>query len=37
MGKITKNDFSIVAENLIMKITTNHNFATMVTGHGRVN
>jgi len=29
--------FPIVAERLKMKITTTHNFTTMVTGHGNVN
>ena len=35
--KITKDYFPIVAERLKMKITTTHNFTTMVTGHGNVN
>jgi hypothetical protein len=35
-GKITKDYVSIVAERLKMKITTTHNFTTMVTGHGNI-
>jgi hypothetical protein len=35
-GKITKNYFPIVAERLKMKITTTHNFTTMVRGHGNI-
>ena len=33
---ITKDFFRIVAERLKMKITTTHNFTTMVTGHGNI-
>ena len=36
-GKITKDYFPIVAERLKMKITTTHNFTTMVTEHRNIN
>jgi len=35
-GKITKDYFPIVAERMKIKITTIHNFTTMVTGHGNI-
>jgi IS1 family transposase len=35
-GKITKDHFPIVAERLKIKITTTHNFTTMVTAHGNI-
>jgi len=36
-GKIIKDYYPTVAERLKMKITTTHNFTTMVTGHGNIN
>ena len=35
-GKITKEYFLVVADRLNMRININHNFTSMVTGHGNV-